>query len=499
MPSRVHDECATGSVCITEAPRQDDEEPPSTKPLNGRFDEEEPPSSSYQLLPVLNSMEIHPGLTAHDSVLHAAGNPLGVTLAIASPNDYPASTKPTRASGSARPRRKASTLRRTATPVDEAAERTTAFRRRFFPEAKVSEWNDWRWQSRHRIRTLEQFERMMVLSDSERQALIDGGTMLPVGITPYYMSLLSPTDPQQALRKTVVPTTAEFTRSVGEADDPLGEDGHSPVPGLVHRYPDRVLFLPLDFCSTYCRYCTRSRVVGHGEMNPSDARLAPVYQYLEQHTEVRDVLISGGDALALSDDKLDSILTRLRAIKHIEFVRIGTKMPAVLPQRITPQLIKVLRKHHPLWMSIHFLHPDECTPESKKACERLADAGIPLGAQTVLLKGVNDSVPTMKELVHKLLLMRVRPYYLYQCDPISGSAHFRTPVSKGLEIIQGLRGHTTGYACPTYVIDAPGGGGKIPLQPDYRIGRDGDWLVLKNFEGKEYRYHDPEGTVPASA
>jgi lysine 2,3-aminomutase len=252
-----------------------------------------------------------------------------------------------------------------------------------------------------------------------------------------------------------------------------------------------VLLLPLDFCSTYCRYCTRSRVVGHGEIVPNEQRLEKVFHYLEVTPTVRDVLISGGDALALSDDKLDWILGKLRSIPHIEFVRIGTKMPAVLPQRITDDLVRMLRKYHPLWMSIHFLHPDECTPESKQACERLADAGIPLGSQTVLLKGVNDNVETMKQLMHRMLLMRVKPYYLYQCDPISGSAHFRTPVSKGLEIIEGLRGHTTGYAVPTFVIDAPGGGGKIPLQPNYVLGRDGDWLLLRNFEGEEYRYHDP--------
>ena len=315
--------------------------------------------------------------------------------------------------------------------------------------------------------------------------------MLPVGITPYYMSLLSADDPEQPLRKTVVPTTAAFLRTAGEADDPLGEDGHSPVPGLVHRYPDRVLLLPLDFCSTYCRYCTRSRVVGHGEIVPNEKRLEVIFQYLEKATQVRDVLISGGDPLALSDEKLDWILSRLRAIPHIEFVRIGTKMPAVLPQRVTPELVQVLRKYHPLWMSVHFLHPDECTIEAKRACERLADGGIPLGSQTVLLQGVNDNVETMKNLVHRLLMMRVRPYYLYQCDPISGSAHFRTPVSKGLEIIQGLRGHTTGYAVPTYVIDAPGGGGKIPLQPDSVVRREGDWLILRNFEGLEFRYPDP--------
>ncbi len=369
--------------------------------------------------------------------------------------------------------------------------RTRAFRRAFYRDVPDKDWNDWRWQSRHRVRKLDQIEKMLVLSDDEREALIKGESMLPVGITPYYMSLLDRENPEQPLRRTVIPVTGEFLRTPGEADDPLGEDGHSPTPGLVHRYPDRVLLLALDFCSTYCRYCTRSRVVGHGEIMPSEQRLEKAFEYLRQTPSVRDVLISGGDPLALSEDKLDWILGRLRAIPHIEFVRIGTKMPAVLPQRITPALIKVLRKYHPLWMSVHFLHPDECTPEANVACSRLADAGIPLGSQTVLLKGVNDDVQVMKDLCHRLLMMRVRPYYIYQCDPISGSAHFRTSVSKGLEIIEGLRGHTTGYAVPTYVIDAPGGGGKIPLQPNYIVGRDGDDLLLRNYEGQVYRYPDP--------
>ncbi len=375
--------------------------------------------------------------------------------------------------------------------------RTREFRQRFFPRISDREWNDWRWQSRNRIRTLEHFRRIVTLADEELSALQAGGTMLPVGVTPYYMSLLDREDATQALRKTVIPTAGEFVRTAGEADDPLGEDGHTPVPGLVHRYPDRVLLLALDFCSTYCRYCTRSRVVGHGEIVPNEARLEAIFDYLRTATQVRDVLISGGDPMALSDEKLDWILSRLRAIPHIEFVRIGTKMPAVLPQRITPQLCRVLRKYHPLWMSVHFLHPDECTPEADRACQRLADAGIPLGSQTVLLKGVNDDVEVMKQMVRRLLTMRVRPYYLYQCDPISGSSHFRTSVAKGLEIIEGLRGHTTGYAVPTYVIDAPGGGGKIPLQPDYVVGRDGDWLLLRNFEGATYRYPDPLGAAAA--
>jgi lysine 2,3-aminomutase len=369
---------------------------------------------------------------------------------------------------------------------------TIEFRRRYFPQVTELEWTDWRWQSRNRFKTLAQFERVLKLSDDERNAMIQGGTMLPTGVTPYYMSLLDRDNPDQGLRRTVIPSVSEFRRFPGEADDPLGEDGHSPVPGLVHRYPDRVLLLALDFCSTYCRYCTRSRVVGHGEIAPTSARLERIFAYLEAHTEVRDVLISGGDPLALSEEKLDHILGRLRRIPHIEFIRIGTKMTAVLPQRITKALTTVLRRHHPIWMSLHYLHPDECTPESRLACERLADAGIPLGSQTVLLKGVNDDVDTMKSLMHKLLTMRVRPYYLYQCDPISGSAHFRTTIKKGLEIIEGLRGHTTGYGVPTYVIDAPGGGGKIPLQPDYIVGRDGSDLVLRNYEGKQYRYPDME-------
>lgn len=373
----------------------------------------------------------------------------------------------------------------------KSTSRTRAFRRTFFPTVADKDWNDWRWQSRNRVRTLAQIEKMLVLSEDEREGLVKGGTMLPVGVTPYYMSLLDPDDPQQPLRRTVVPTKGEFYRTAGEADDPLGEDGHSPVPGLVHRYPDRVLLLALDFCSTYCRYCTRSRVVGHGELLPKEERLEKAFEYIRQTPTIRDCLISGGDPLALSEDKLDWILGRLREIPHLEFIRIGTKMPAVLPQRITPSLCRVLKKYHPLWMSVHFLHPDECTPEAAQACARLADAGIPLGSQTVLLKGVNDNVPTMKDLIHRLLTMRVRPYYLYQCDPISGSAHFRTTVSKGLEIIEGLRGHTTGYAVPTYVIDAPGGGGKIPLQPNYIVGREGDDLLLRNYEGQVYRYPDP--------
>jgi lysine 2,3-aminomutase len=366
-----------------------------------------------------------------------------------------------------------------------------SFQRTFFPGVSSSQWNDWTWQVQNRIRSLEEIERILVLSESEREAIKRGGSMLPVGITPYYMSLLSRDHAGEGLRKTVIPTLTEFLRLPDEADDPLGEENQSPVPGLIHRYPDRVLWLVADFCFTFCRFCTRSRAVGHGGISSSRETWEEALGYIRRTPAIRDVLISGGDPLTLPDQQLQWLLTRLRQIPHVEFIRIGTKVPAVLPQRITPELTRMLRRYHPLWMSLHFTHPDECTPESRRACARLADAGIPLGSQTVLLRGVNDSVETMRKLVHQLLMMRVRPYYLYQCDPISGSSHFRTSVEQGLEIIRGLRGFTSGYAVPHYVIDAPGGGGKIPLQPEYFVGRQGEDIIIRNYEGKLFHYHDP--------
>ena len=369
-----------------------------------------------------------------------------------------------------------------------------SFRKRHFPGVPTKVWNDWRWQTSRRIRTLAQLESMISLSEEERAAFTRSETVLPLGITPYYMSLVSPEDPHQPIRRTVIPTVHETVRTAGEADDPLGEDAQSPVPGMVHRYPDRVLLLLSDFCSTYCRYCTRSRVVGHGSIHPSRSRLEQAFDYISRTPAIRDVLISGGDPLLLGEEKLAWVLSRLRQIPHVEIVRIGTKVPAVLPQRITPRLVRMLRQFHPLWMSLHFTHPDECTPEAHRACAMLADAGIPLGSQTVLLQGINDSVETMRRLVHNMLKMRVRPYYLYQCDPITGSAHFRTPIEKGLEIIRGLRGFTSGYAVPTYVVDAPGGGGKIPLMPDYVVGREEEALVLRNYEDGRYRYPETCGT-----
>ena len=332
---------------------------------------------------------------------------------------------------------------------------------------------------------------MLNLSDEEKAA--GTGSGLPLAITPYYLSLLDPDNPAQPLRRSVVPTVCETLRSPGEADDPLDEGAMSPVPGLVHRYPDRVLLLLADRCSTYCRYCTRSRLVGHDALRPAGERLEQALAYIAARPAIRDVLLSGGDPLLLADDQLDRVLSRLRMIPHVEIIRIGTKVPAVLPQRVTPTLVRMLRRHHPLMMSLHFTHPDECTPETHRACTLLADGGIPLGSQTVLLAGINDEVETMRRLMHGLLRMRVRPYYLYQCDPIPGSAHFRTPVDRGLEILRGLRGHTSGYAVPTFVIDAPGGGGKIPLLPEAVVARDADGLVLRNHEGRLFRYPEPGG------
>jgi lysine 2,3-aminomutase len=381
----------------------------------------------------------------------------------------------------------------------KVSERSAEFLRRNYPDATLENWNDWRWQNRSRVRTLAELERMIDLSDEEVAAIKRHTGALPVGITPYYASLLDHSDSNHGLRRTVVPVLGEYETSRSENEDPLGEDAHSPVPGLVHRYPDRVLLLVTNFCSVYCRYCTRARMVGSvGERSVKKGDIEAALEYIERTTAIRDVLISGGDPLSLDDDRLEYVLKRLRKIPHVEFIRIGSKQPVVQPMRVTPALTRILKRYHPLWMSLHFTHPDELTPEVAEACGRLADAGIPLGSQTVLLKGVNDDIATLKPLMQGLLRNRVKPYYLYQCDPISGSAHFRTPVSRGVELIRELRGHTTGYAVPTFVVDAPDGGGKIPISPDYVVGYDGDDLLLNSYDGGTYRYPDsgPKLTVP---
>ncbi len=368
--------------------------------------------------------------------------------------------------------------------------RTQAFRQRFYPNIPDKDWDSWHWQIKNSFTSLSQLSQVIYLSNNEVKPNNVTTDALPVRITPYYASLIDKYNADQAIRKSVVPVFDEFIVSPGEASDPLSEGHDSPVPNLVHRYPDRALFLVTGFCSTYCRYCTRSHMVAKDKCHFGIDSWTEAIDYIRQHSEIRDVLISGGDPLTMPDTHIEYLLSKLRAIEHIQIIRIGTKVPAVLPQRITRQLTSILKKYHPLYLSIHFTHPDEITPEVKQACERLANAGIPLGSQTVLLKGINDNVETMKTLMHKLLSIRVRPYYLYQCDPILGSAHFRTPVSKGLEIIEGLRGHTTGYAIPTYVIDAPGGGGKIPILPDYYKGVEDNKVVLRNYEGKTYYYPD---------
>ncbi len=367
----------------------------------------------------------------------------------------------------------------------------------YWPEVSPEDWADWKWQLRHRITTLPQLEKHLKLSKEERAGVLLSGNKLALAITPHFFNLIEPENPNCPIRRQVIPRIEETWVSAHEMTDPCGEDAHMPVPGLVHRYPDRVLFLVTDRCASYCRYCTRSRVVsGVGEQE-LHTEFEEAFRYLEEHTEVRDVLLSGGDPLLLSDKKLESILQRLRAIEHIEFIRIGSRIPIFLPQRITPEFCRMLQKYHPLWMSVHSNHPRELTVEVKEALGRLADHGIPLGNQSVLLNGVNDDLETMKALVQKLLMCRVRPYYIYQCDLITGSSHLRASVAKGLEIIEGLRGHTTGYGVPQFVIDAPGGGGKVPINPEYTILRDDEKIVFRNFEGKVFEY--PEPAVPVAA
>jgi lysine 2,3-aminomutase len=352
-------------------------------------------------------------------------------------------------------------------------------------------WNSWAWQMRNRITTLAGLESRLVLTEEERAGVILSGNKLALAITPHFFNLIHPTDPDCPIRRQVIPRIEESWDNPEEMADPCGEDSHMPVPGLVHRYPDRVLFLVTDRCAAYCRYCTRSRVVsGVGEQE-LHTEWEAAFRYLETHPEIRDVLLSGGDALILSDNKLEALLKRLRSIPHLEFIRIGSRVPIFLPQRITPELCQMLAKYHPLWMSVHANHPRELTTEVKAALERLADHGIPLGNQSVLLRGVNDDPAIYKILVQKLLRCRVRPYYLYQCDLIKGSSHLRTSVAKGIEIIEQLRGHTTGYAVPQFVIDAPGGGGKVPINPDYLINRDDGMTLIRNYENKIFAYPEP--------
>jgi lysine 2,3-aminomutase len=369
--------------------------------------------------------------------------------------------------------------------------------RGFWHDVSEADWNDWHWQLKHRITTAEQLQKFLpTLTPEEFAGVKLANHKLALGITPYFFNLIDPADENCPVRRQVVPRLEETHTAPWEMSDPCGEDAHSPVPGLVHRYPDRVLFLVTDRCASYCRYCTRSRLVS----NASGYDFHPEYDrqiaYIAGHPEIRDVLLSGGDPLLLNDEKLENLLSRLRAIPHVEFLRIGTRIPIFLPQRITPELCAMLKQFHPLFVSVHVNHPRELTTEVRDALGRLADAGIPLGNQSVLLKHVNDDAEVMKALMQKLLMCRVKPYYLYQCDLIAGSAHLRASVAKGLEIMEQLRGHTTGYAVPTYVIDAPGGGGKVPINPEYVLCRNAGRVLIRNFEGKIFEYPETAGGQP---
>ena len=361
----------------------------------------------------------------------------------------------------------------------------------YWSQESMAHWDDFKWQLRNRVDSLTELESRLHLTDSERAGVLLAGHKLAMSITPHFFNLIDRDDPDCPIRRQVIPRIEEGWNAPEELADPCGEDSHMPVPGLVHRYPDRVLFLMTDRCASYCRYCTRSRMVsGVGEQH-LETKWEAAFSYLERTPQVREVLLSGGDPLIFPDDRLDRILTRLRAIPHIQFIRIGSRIPIFLPQRITPELCAMLKKHHPLFISIHTNHPRELTTEVRDALGRLADAGIPLGNQSVLLRGVNDSVEVQKALVHKLLMCRVRPYYLYQCDLINGSSHLRTPVAEGVSIIEGLRGHTSGYAVPQFVIDGPGGGGKIPINPNWLIDTAPGSVTLRNYEGKVFEYPDP--------
>ena len=367
-------------------------------------------------------------------------------------------------------------------PIKLVTNRSSEFMHRYFPLTTIDSWNDWKWQLRNAFTSIEDLKKIMKLSEKEIMAINNLKGRLPLRITPYFASLIYNSKYSDPLRRNVIPVVEELLQHNTEQSDPLHEKSFSPVRGIVHRYPDRVLFTVTQICSNYCRYCTRSHSVGKlDKLGRLDYEKA--FNYIASHKEVRDVLISGGDPLTLSDDTLDYILSNIRRIEHVEIIRIGTRIPVVLPQRITDGLITILKRYHPLFISLHFSHPAEITDECAKACNKLADGGFPLGSQTVLLKGINDNVPTMKELMHKLLKIRVRPYYLYQCDLIPGSGHFRTTVKKGLEIIKGLRGFTSGYAVPTFVVDAPGGGGKIPLLPNYVVEHNSERIVMRNYKG----------------
>jgi lysine 2,3-aminomutase len=354
-----------------------------------------------------------------------------------------------------------------------------------------AQWNDWHWQQRERVTRLDQLEKVIRVTDDERQAAVETEKDFHMGITPYYAALMDPDDPRCPIRLQSVPTMGETVFAAADLEDPLAEERDMPVPGITHRYPDRVLFYITHNCPVYCRHCTRKRKVADPSSAAAKKQVEDGLDYIALHPEIRDVVISGGDPLSLSDDRLDYILGRLRAMPHVEIFRLGTRNLVTLPQRVTDDFVHMLRKHQPVYVNTHFNHPKECTAEAFEAARRLADAGSVIGNQMVLLKGVNDEPKIVMELNHKLLLMRVRPYYIYQCDLAKGISHFRTTVEAGRKIIRSLRGFTSGLAVPHFVVDAPQGGGKIPVNPDYVIRHEGKKWVFRNFQGKEYTYFEP--------
>jgi len=357
-----------------------------------------------------------------------------------------------------------------------------------FANVNPLDWEDWHWQIKNRICAKDALAQVIKLTPEEEAGIKKASGRLSLAITPYWVTLIDPEDANCPLRRQAVPVIAESAVGPHEMTDPLAEDRDSPAPYLVHRYPDRVLLLATEHCAMYCRHCTRRRLVGEHKENNSASRFDAAIDYIKANRKIRDVLISGGDPLVLEDDELENLIQKIRAVSHVEFLRIGTRLPVTLPQRITEKLVAVLKKYSPIWVSIHFNHPKEITKRCKIACDMLSDAGIPLGSQTVLLKGINDRPYIMKKLMHELLQIRVRPYYIYQCDPVKGTQHFRTPVAVGINIVEKLRGHTSGYAVPTYVIDGPGGGGKIPVGPNYVLSQAKSKYVLRNYKGKIYTY-----------
>ncbi len=355
-----------------------------------------------------------------------------------------------------------------------------------------TEWNDWKWQIRNRILDVNTLKKYLKITEEEEEALNKSLKLLRMAITPYYLSLIDENDPHDPVRKQAIPTINETIKAPEDMSDPLHEDIDSPAPGITHRYPDRVLFLVTDQCAMYCRHCTRRRKAGETDKMMPEKNIDMAIEYVKNTPQVRDVLLSGGDPLTMETSKLENIIKRLREIPHVEIIRIGSRVPVVMPQRIDDEFINMLKKYQPIWFNTHFNHPKELTSEAFKALSKLADGGIPLGNQSVLLRGINDDPYVMKELVHKLVMARVRPYYIYQCDLSEGISHFRTTVAKGIELLEFLRGHTSGFCVPTFVVDAPGGGGKIPVMPNYIVSYGTNKVILRNYEGVITTYSEPQ-------